>query len=111
MINFIYLNKNKKMKIKIDGDRKSLYKIRTQPREFFLSTLETVAIILSEIENEPKIFDDLVRPLVALCDFQMDYGAQPHDSKEYLIMNGLYKKQLSKRYLNKLTSNSKLVKK
>ena len=34
-----------------------------------------------------------VRPLRALCEFQMAHGAVVHQSKEYLIENGLYKKQ------------------
>lgn len=88
----------------------SAYTIRTQPREFFLSTLETVSIILSTLEKNPQIYDDLVKPLRALCNYQFEHGAQPHQSKEWLIFNNLYKKPISKKNLNKLTKNSKFLK-
>ena len=39
------------------------------------------------------MFQALVRPLRALCDFQLEHGAVKHHSKEYLVQNGLYKKQ------------------
>lgn len=48
-----------KNKIKIQSDRISEYTVRTQPRESFLSTLETVAIILSAIENDSKVRETL----------------------------------------------------
>ena len=35
----------------------------------------------------------LVRPLEAMCDFQLQHGAVVHQSKQYLVENGLYKKQ------------------
>jgi DTW domain-containing protein YfiP len=44
-----------KYKIRIDTDFVSAYTIRTQPREYFLSTLETVSIILSTIEKNPQV--------------------------------------------------------
>ena len=56
-----------------------------------------------------QIHHDLVKPLKALCDFQMDHGAVPHQSKEYLIFNGLYKKPISKKNFNKVTKNSKFI--
>ena len=93
--------------MKIDTGLTSVYTIRTQPREFFLSTLETVAVILSTIEEDPQMYEDLVRPLKALCKFQLDHGCVEHQSKEYLIFNGLYTKPISKKYYNKLTKGSK----
>jgi len=54
---------HKLKQIKIDPDFTSAYIIRTQPRECFLSTLETVSLILSIIENKPKVkfyFDGLI---------------------------------------------------
>ena len=85
----------------------SVYTIRTQPREFFLSTLETAAVILSTLEENPKMYEDLVKPLKALCQFQLDHGCEEHQSKEYLIFKGLYNKPISKKYYNKLTKDSK----
>lgn len=37
-----------------------------------------------------------MRPLHMLCDYQLDHGAVKHHSKQYLIENGLYVKQLPK---------------
>jgi hypothetical protein len=51
----------------------------------------------------------LVKPLKALCDYQFEHGAKPHQSKEYLIFNGLYNKPMSKKMFNKLTKNSKFL--
>ena len=85
----------------------SVYTIRTQPREFFLSTLETAAVILSTLEENPQMYEDLVKPLKALCQFQLDHGCEEHQSKEYLIFKGLYNKPISKKYYNKLTKGSK----
>jgi hypothetical protein len=51
----------------------------------------------------------LVRPLEALCEFQFNHGAVPHQSKEFLIVKGLYKKEISKRNLIKLTRDTKLL--
>ena len=87
----------------------SVYTIRTQPREFFLSTLETAAVILSTLEDNPKMYEDLVKPLKALCQFQLDHGCEEHQSKEYLIFKGLYTKPISKKYYNKLTKGSKFI--
>jgi hypothetical protein len=56
-----------------------------------------------------KIHEQLVKPLEALCAFQLNHGALPHQSKEYLIFNGLYKKPISKKNFNKLTKNSKYI--
>ncbi len=50
-----------------------------------------------------------MRPLKALCDVQFENGAAVHHSKEYLIINGLYKKNISKRSYVKLTKDSKLL--
>ena len=42
-------------------------------------------------------FQALVKPLKALCDFQIGFGALKHQSKQYLINNGLYKWQNPKK--------------
>ncbi len=55
-----------------------------------------------------KIHTDLLKPLKALCDFQIECGAQEHQSKEYLILKGLYTKPISKRNIYRLTKNTKL---
>jgi DTW domain-containing protein YfiP len=42
-------------KIKIETDISSVYIVRTQPRDSFLSTLETVSVILATIEKDEKV--------------------------------------------------------
>ncbi len=53
----------------------------------------------------------MVKPLKALCDYQLKHGAQTHNSKEYLIFNGLYKKPISRKMFNKITKNSEFLQK
>lgn len=51
---------------------------------------------LITVYTHKKLFlQQLTRPLEALCEFQMENGAVAHQSKEYLIKNGLYKSQKS----------------
>lgn len=38
----------------------------------------------------------LLRPLKALCSFQLEHGAQVHHSKEHLLKNGMYDKPMPK---------------
>ncbi|XP_060091543.1 tRNA-uridine aminocarboxypropyltransferase 2 [Heteronotia binoei] len=74
----------------------SQYVIRTQPTNACLSTLECAAVALAIMEKNDYIKETLLRPLQALCSFQLQHGAQIHHSKEYLIKNGLYDKPMPK---------------
>lgn len=56
----------------------------------------------------PLFVQVLLRPLKALCSFQLDHGAQIHHSKEYLLKNGMYDKPLPKNK-NKIKRMEKLV--
>ncbi|XP_038073864.1 tRNA-uridine aminocarboxypropyltransferase 2-like [Patiria miniata] len=67
----------------------SEYVIRTQPTNSCLSTVESVAVSLAILEKRPEIQETLLRPLRALCQFQLDHGAAVHHSKEHLRENGL----------------------
>ncbi|KAG9487912.1 hypothetical protein GDO78_007615, partial [Eleutherodactylus coqui] len=82
----------------------SQYVIRTQPTNTCLSTLECAAIALSIMEKNTEIQQTILRPLQALCSFQLQHGAQIHHSKEHLLKNGQYKKPMpkNKRKLKKM---------
>ncbi|XP_062984678.1 tRNA-uridine aminocarboxypropyltransferase 2 [Elgaria multicarinata webbii] len=74
----------------------SQYVIRTQPTNACLSTLECAAIALAIMEKNDGIKETVLRPLQALCSFQLQHGAQVHHSKEHLLKNGLYDKPMPK---------------
>ncbi|XP_042528455.1 tRNA-uridine aminocarboxypropyltransferase 2 [Dipodomys spectabilis] len=82
----------------------SQYVIRMQPTNRCLSTLECAAVALSILEKNIHIQETLLRPLQALCSFQLQHGAQIRLSKEHLLKNGLYPKPMptSKRKLRKM---------
>ncbi|XP_051981200.1 tRNA-uridine aminocarboxypropyltransferase 2-like [Xyrauchen texanus] len=72
----------------------SQYVIRTQPTNMCVSTLECAAVTLAIMEKNHNIQEVLLKPLQALCSFQLQHGAQIHHSKEHLIKNGQYNKIL-----------------
>ncbi|KAK4815723.1 hypothetical protein QYF61_006761 [Mycteria americana] len=74
----------------------SQYVIRTQPTNTCLSTLECAAVALTIMEKNKIIQETILRPLQALCSFQLQHGAQIHHSKEHLLKNGLYDKPMPK---------------
>ncbi|XP_062828228.1 tRNA-uridine aminocarboxypropyltransferase 2 isoform X2 [Anolis carolinensis] len=74
----------------------SQYVIRTQPTNTCLSTLECAAVALAIMEKNESIKETVLRPLQALCSFQLQHGAQVHHSKEHLLKNGLYDKPMPK---------------
>ncbi|XP_061554490.1 tRNA-uridine aminocarboxypropyltransferase 2 isoform X2 [Phycodurus eques] len=74
----------------------SQYVIRTQPSNICLSTLECAAVALSILECNDIFQEVLLRPLKALCSFQLEHGAQVHHSKEHLLKNGMYDKTMPK---------------
>ncbi|XP_007947355.1 tRNA-uridine aminocarboxypropyltransferase 2 [Orycteropus afer afer] len=82
----------------------SQYVIRMQPTNSCLSTLECAAVALSILEKNNYIQETLLRPLQALCTFQLQHGAQIRLSKEHLLKNGLYPKPMpkNKRKLRKM---------
>ncbi|KAK9954838.1 hypothetical protein ABG768_014758 [Culter alburnus] len=91
----------------------SQYVIRTQPTNMCVSTLECAAVTLSIMEKNHSIQEVLLKPLQALCSFQLQHGAQIHHSKEHLIKNGQYNKIMPKnkrkiRRMQKLISNQNI---
>lgn len=89
-------------KVQIEYREPSSYVIRTQPLEECLSTVETAALTLAHVESDPSIYTTFVKPLNALCDFQLSHGAQKHSSKEFLVRNGLSDKPAPKNIIRKL---------
>lgn len=85
--------------VKLLHHPRSEYVIRTQPTDGCLSTLETAAEALSILE-EINYRDDLLRPLKALCDYQISHGAVIHHSTEFKLKTKTYPKKLGRR-LNK----------
>ncbi|XP_054718126.1 tRNA-uridine aminocarboxypropyltransferase 2-like [Uloborus diversus] len=79
--------------VQINSKLASEYVIRTQPTEKALSTVETAAVALACLEAKPYLKEVLLQPLKALCGFQLAHGALTHQSKEFLIKNGLHKSQ------------------
>ncbi|XP_073680532.1 tRNA-uridine aminocarboxypropyltransferase 2 isoform X1 [Garra rufa] len=91
----------------------SQYVIRTQPNNMCVSTLECAAATLAITENNRAIQEVLLKPLQALCSFQLQHGAQIHHSKEHLIRNGQYNKIMPKnkrkiRRMQKLITNQNI---
>ncbi|KAI4882876.1 hypothetical protein NFI96_013100 [Prochilodus magdalenae] len=82
--------------VQLNSAPSSQYVIRTQPTNMCLSTLECAAVTLSIMERNQAIQEVLLRPLRALCSFQLQHGAQVHHSKEHLLKNGLYDKPMPK---------------
>jgi hypothetical protein len=89
-------------KVVIESDKPSSYVIRTQPLEQCLSTVETAALALAHVESDPSLISSFMKPLEELCNFQLFHGAQKHVSKEFLIVNGLNEKPVSKTLIRKL---------
>nr|XP_046224209.1 tRNA-uridine aminocarboxypropyltransferase 2 [Oncorhynchus gorbuscha] len=76
------------------SEQTSQYVIRSQPSNICLSTLECAAVTLSILERNEAIQEVLLKPLQALCSFQLQHGALVHHSKEHLIRHGIYHKQM-----------------
>lgn len=70
-IKSVFNNKLVYMQVVVRSPVVSQYVIRTQPSDAAVSTVECAALALAALEDTPRIYDILVRPLTALCQHQV----------------------------------------
>src|SRR4051812_22362247 len=56
--------------------RPSEYRIRREPREDYVSTIEAMAMALGALERDPARFEALLVPFRAMVDMQLEYVAR-----------------------------------
>jgi DTW domain-containing protein YfiP len=56
----------------------SEYRIRREPRDDYVSTIEALAAVLSVLEGKPHGFDELLVPFRAMVDMQIAWAERPH---------------------------------
>lgn len=70
-----------KVGLEFRNKQKSAFVVRTQPDESGVCTVEAVGLALSIAEDRPEIFQELIKPLHALCRAQLEHGDVVHKDK------------------------------
>ena len=91
--------------------KKSEYLIRTQPTENSLSTLEAVGLALLYLKEDVELYEKLLKPLRKMCQIQIEHGSQIHESKQFLIANGLMEEDKLPQNNNRKKNNIERVEK
>ena len=76
-----------------------------QPTEKSLCTLEAVCLSLVALGEDNKIRENLEKPLKKLCDIQLSFGAEVHQSKQYKIVHGMLNLKLLPQTNNRKINN------
>ncbi|MBN8612027.1 MAG: DTW domain-containing protein [Deltaproteobacteria bacterium] len=61
--------------------RASQYRIRAEPDERFVSTIEALSYVLGALEGEPERFQALLRPFEAMVDTQVEIAARERNTR------------------------------
>ena len=69
-------------KVMLSERRRSVYLIHTQPTDYHLSTLESVARALECLENTDDIEETLIKPLKEMVRLQFKFGSLAHSTKQ-----------------------------
>jgi DTW domain-containing protein YfiP len=59
----------------------SRYRIRREPADHCVATVEALALVLGALEGAPERFATLLRPFEAMVDTQVRYAAQVHGTR------------------------------
>ena len=65
-------------------DQPSEYRIRREPREDYVSTIEALALTLGALEGAPERFNVLLAPFRAMVDLQLGFAARSTGSRKRL---------------------------
>lgn len=61
--------------------RPSEYRIRREPQDDYVSTLEALVHVLGALEGDPALFEALLRPFRAMIDTQLDFKTRVRASR------------------------------
>ncbi len=64
-----------------EPDRPSEYRIRREPREDYVSTIEALSLTLGALEGDPERFEAMLAPFRAMIDVQLSYAAQSNGGR------------------------------